>query len=62
MAELTITNLGGFQGNIEKSSMKRIFETWDLRKSWFLTTPQSGWRRVYAEILRKYLDQRHASG
>jgi hypothetical protein len=30
---------------------------WDLRRSWFLTAPQSGWRRTYATALRRWLDQ-----
>jgi len=29
---------------------------WDLRRSWFLTKPQSGWRRIYAHALRRWLD------
>jgi hypothetical protein len=30
---------------------------WDLRRSWFLTTPQSGWRRTYATALGRWLNQ-----
>ena len=30
---------------------------WDLRRSWFLTTPQSGWQRIYATALCRWLDQ-----
>jgi hypothetical protein len=30
---------------------------WDLRKSWFLSTPQRGWRKHYAEALRRWLDE-----
>jgi hypothetical protein len=29
---------------------------WDLRKSWFLSTPQHGWRKRYAEALLRWLD------
>ena len=29
---------------------------WDLRKSWFLTNPQRGWRRAYSAALRRWLD------
>jgi hypothetical protein len=29
---------------------------WDLRKSWFLTTRQTGWRKMYGVALRKWLD------
>lgn len=31
---------------------------WDLRKSWFLTTRQSGWRQIYAAALRRWLDEK----
>lgn len=30
---------------------------WDLRKSWFLSTPQRGWRKAYAAALRRWLDE-----
>ncbi len=30
---------------------------WDLRDTWFLTTPQPGWRGVYANWLRRRLDR-----
>ena len=35
---------------------------WDLRRSWFLTTQQKGWRRIYAAALRRALDRRAAIG
>ena len=28
---------------------------WDLRRAWFLTAPQSGWRRIYATALERWL-------
>jgi hypothetical protein len=31
--------------------MDLLAETWDVRKSWFMTTPQKGWRRLYAQAL-----------
>lgn len=30
---------------------------WDLRKSWFLTTRQKGWRKRYADALRRSLEK-----
>jgi hypothetical protein len=30
---------------------------WDLRRTWFLTTPQTGWRRIYAAALARWLDE-----
>ena len=32
-------------------------EGWDLRESWFLTAPQTGWRKHYAGALRRRLDR-----
>ena len=29
---------------------------WDLRRSWFLTSPQTGWRKYYAAALQRWLD------
>ncbi|MBX9778520.1 MAG: hypothetical protein K2Y71_29450 [Xanthobacteraceae bacterium] len=29
---------------------------WDLRKSWFLSSPQRGWRKAYSAALRRWLD------
>jgi len=37
-------------------------ETWDIRESWFLTTPQTGWRKRYAAALRRWLDRRQRRG
>jgi hypothetical protein len=34
---------------------------WDLRKSWFLTNPQPGWRGRYAAALHRWLDRKAAS-
>jgi len=30
--------------------------SWDLRRSWFLSTPQRGWRGLYAAALLRWLD------
>jgi len=37
-------------------------QQWDLRKSWFLTTEHSGWRKRYAQALRRHLDRHHQTG
>jgi hypothetical protein len=29
---------------------------WDIRRSWFLSTPQTGWKGIYAAALRRWLD------
>jgi hypothetical protein len=31
-------------------------DRWDVRKSWFMTAPQRGWRATYARALRRVLD------
>jgi len=31
-------------------------EAWDLRRSWFMQTPQTGWRKLYARALRVMLE------
>lgn len=53
--EMTFYSMSGF-GNIysDPELYKKLSNTWDLRKSWFLSTPQSGWRKCYAaELLSK---------
>ncbi len=34
---------------------------WDLRKSWFVSTPARGWRGTYARAMRHLLDRRAAA-
>ncbi len=40
--------------NVELRDLSR--HTWDLRQSWFLNAPQSGWRRLYAAALGRWLE------
>lgn len=37
-----------------------VADAWDLRKSWFLSQPQRGWKRAYAALLNRALDARAA--
>ena len=55
-SELTAYPLSGQGGS---SSHLRALRNarWDLRKSWFLTEPQTGWHRIYAAALRAWLDE-----
>lgn len=55
-SELTFYPDGGLDWDSIDSLMDLTAETWDLRKSWFMTTPQKGWRRLYAQALRLALD------
>lgn len=40
----------------------RLATAWDLRRSWFLTTPQRGWRAIYAQALRERLAAAEGGG
>lgn len=39
----------------ETGSDTLVEERWDLRPSWFLSTPQKGWRRLYAWCLKQVI-------
>lgn len=55
-SELTAYPLSGQGGSNPK--LRELRNTgWDLRKSWFLTKPQTGWRKVYARVLREWLEE-----
>lgn len=55
-SELTFYPYGGLDWDSIDTLADLTAETWDLRKSWFMTTPQKGWRRLYAQALRLALD------
>ncbi len=57
LGEITVYNLAGHaypHGDIVDSSLNR---SWDLRRSWFLRSPQKGWRKAYAAALRRAIDR-----
>jgi hypothetical protein len=57
LGEITIYNLGGYAyhtGDIVDTPLNR---SWDLRRSWFLRSPQKGWRKAYAAALRSAIDR-----
>jgi hypothetical protein len=61
LGELTLYSIAGRvyeRGDQVDDHMNR---SWDLRKSWFLSTPQSGWRAFYARALRRRLDRQDAT-
>jgi hypothetical protein len=62
-SELTVYPMSGQGGGHPRLRALRN-AGWDLRKSWFLSTPQRGWRRLYAQALRRRLDRaaQHGSG
>lgn len=60
LGELTVYNQAGRfhrQGHFVEAPVNR---SWDLRKTWFMTTPQKGLWRLYANALRRALDRREA--
>lgn len=55
--EMTLCNLGGHLTHTGTVPERATSRAWDIRRSWFLTTPQTGWRAVYAAMLRRALDR-----
>jgi len=56
-SEFTFYNVAGrfnFKGQKHFQEMTWL---WDLRRTWFLTHPQSGWRGTYARWLKSRLDR-----
>lgn len=54
-SELTIYNMGGhlpFVGDVENEPVNT---SWRLEDSWFMRTPQTGWKKRYANHLRRAL-------
>ncbi len=58
--EITVYNMGGRlskTGNLRDGVETRA---WDLRRSAFLSKPQTGWRALYAASLRRHLEREAA--
>ena len=55
LGELTIYNRGGEVVDRGQDPEDPLNTSWDLRNSWFLTKPQRGWRRIYAQALKRRL-------
>ncbi len=59
-SEFTFFNVAG-KFNLEVIDLfPQINKLWDLRKTWFLTTPHSGWRGAYARWLKSRIDREAA--
>ena len=56
LGELTIYNLGGYIPDHGFDPDSKLNVAWDLRQSWFLSTPQKGWRKLYAAALIRKLN------
>jgi hypothetical protein len=60
LGEITVYNLSGWQSDghhLGAASTRH----WDLRRSWFLSTPQTGWRATYAKALSRFCDRQAKS-
>jgi hypothetical protein len=61
-SELTIYPSSGYGTVMNRRLSEQRNLDWDIRRSWFLSTPQKGWRRLYADALRKRIsDERSRS-
>jgi hypothetical protein len=56
-SELTFYSAAGYDWIDDSDMMKRLNDAWDIRKSWFLTSRQTGWRRLYAVCLKLALEK-----
>lgn len=57
-SELTVYPTSGVGTRNQELDLKKLRNSmWDLRKAWFLTSPQTGWRKIYAAALRRWLDE-----
>jgi hypothetical protein len=55
LSELTIYSLAGHIPKYGEDLDVQMNAAWDIRNSWFLSTPQKGWRALYARALRRTL-------
>ena len=58
LGELTVYNLSGNFHGVQADEKEALNRAWDIRKSWFLTTPQTGWRKIYAAALLRRINAR----
>ncbi len=54
-SELTIYNMGGHLPYAGDTTSEPVNTSWDLTSSWFMRTPQTRWKRLYAAELKKTL-------
>ena len=56
-SEFTFYNVAGRFNFKGQKLFQEMTWLWDLRRTWFLTQPQSGWRGAYARWLKSRLDR-----
>ncbi len=54
--EVTVYPTAGLMTNSDRAVMAEMGRRWDLRRSWFVSAPQTGWRKAYQRALRAHLD------
>jgi hypothetical protein len=54
--EITPYPSAGLMTNSDPAVLAQMGRCWDLRQSWFLTTPQKGWRALYQAMLRRHVE------
>ncbi|MEM9472556.1 MAG: hypothetical protein AAGA00_11370, partial [Pseudomonadota bacterium] len=54
--EVTVYSIAGYLRYTKSEILEVMADCWDLRKSWFLTAAQTGWRKRYANWLRNRLE------
>lgn len=58
MTPYNFSGLGSFASPAEEAT---VYSRWDLGQSWFLRTQHKGWKRLYANALRRVLENHPAS-
>jgi hypothetical protein len=53
--EITVYPTAGLMTNSDRLLMAEMGRCWDLRRSWFVSAPQAGWRKAYQRALRAHL-------
>lgn len=56
-SEFTFHTIGGKLGSAVQRQFPQLNRLWDLRRTWFLTHPHTGWRGAYARWFRTRLDR-----
>lgn len=54
--EITPYPTAGLMTNSDPAVLAAMGRSWDLGRSWFLSTPQSGWRAAYQRLLRDHVE------
>jgi hypothetical protein len=54
--EITVYPTAGLMTNSDREVMAEMGRRWDLRRSWFLSSPQTGWRKFYQGALWAHVE------